>query len=133
MPRATVTTDTRRVELKSCPEGYVVLRPMPYGTKLSRSQEAMKMTIRNEAGPRKRGQAASSDTEVQMLQMAATLIDFRACVVDHNLEDEGGRKLDLGNQRDFESLDPRIGEEISSAIDELNNFEAGEEGNSETR
>lgn len=135
MPRATVTTDTTKVDLKTCPpDGYVVLKPMPYGTKMSRSDKAMKMTFKQETGPRKRGQKSTSDTEIEMLQRAATLIDFQTCIVDHNLEDESGRKLDFNQIADFESLDPRVGEEISIAIDELNNFESEEEvGNSETR
>lgn len=134
MPRATVTTDTVRHELKSCPGAFVVLRPMAYGVKLGRSQEAMKMTLKSESGPRRRGQSASSETEIQMLQKAATLIDFRACVVDHNLDDENDQRLDLSNPNHFEKLDPRVGEEISKLIDELNNWEdAEEEGNSEAR
>ena len=131
MPRATVSTDTVRHELKSCPEGYVVLRPMPYGTKLGRSEQAMKMTVKNESGPRRRGQAATTDTEISMLQRAATLIDFRSCIVEHNLTKAGPNgedvPLNLSDQADFESLDPRIGEEISKLIDELNNWESGDE------
>lgn len=134
MPRATVTTDTIRYELKSLEDAYVVLKPMTYGVKLGRSQEAMKMTLKQESGPRRRGQTTSSETEITMLQKAATLIDFRACVVEHNLEDPSGRTLDLANPNDLESLDPRVGEEISKLIDELNNWEdPAEEGNSETR
>ncbi len=136
MPRATVSTDTIRHELDSCPGGYVILKPMPYGTKLGRSEQAMKMTLKNETGPRRRGQTQTSETEISMLQKAATLIDFRSCVVEHNLTKAGINgedvPLDLGNQADFESLDPRIGEEISKLIDDLNNWESGEEpGNSQ--
>lgn len=134
MPRATVTTDTTQYDLRSLPGGYVVLRPMPYGTKLSRMDQAMKMTFKQDSGPRKRGQKQTADTEVEMLQRAAALIDFKTCVVDHNLEDESGRKLDFHQVADFEALDSRVGEEISKLIDEMNNFESEEEvGNSETR
>jgi len=134
MPRATVVTETVRHELKSCPGAYVVLRPMSYGTKLGRSDQAMKMTLKSESGPRRRGQAASSETEISMLQKAATQIDFQHCIVDHNLEDENERKLDFRSFSDIDSLDPRIGEEISSLIDEMNNFASEEEvGNSSER
>lgn len=138
MPRATVTTDTVRHELKSCEGAFVVLKPMAYGTKLGRQQDAMKMVMKQESGPRRRGQTPSSETEIQMLQRAATLIDFRACIVDHNLTKEGPNgedvRMDLSNPTDLESLNPRIGEEISKLIDELNNWEDPEEpGNSETR
>lgn len=127
MPRATVTTDTVRYELKTSSGDpndpfFVVLKPMSYGTKLGRSDQAMKMTLKNESGPRKRGQATTSETEISMLQKAATQIDFQNCIVDHNLEDETGRKLDFRSFSDIDNLDPKIGEEISSLIDELNNF-----------
>jgi len=127
MPRATVTTETVRHELKSCPGAFVILKPMAYGTKLGRSQEAMKMTMKQEGGPRRRGQSVNTETEVQMLNRAATLIDFRACIVDHNLDDENDQRLDLTNAAHIEKLDPRIGEEISKLIDELNNWEDEEE------
>lgn len=140
MPRATVTTDSVRYELNTCPGAYVLLRPMPYGTKLSRTDKAMKMTFKQQTGPKRRGQAQTSDTEVELLQKAATMIDFQTCIVDHDLEDAAGRKLDFNQVADFDQLDPRIGEEIAKLIDELNNFEAptednpeGEEGNSEAR
>jgi hypothetical protein len=110
---------------------------MPYGTKMSRQDKAMKMVFKQEAGPRRRGQKATTDTEVEMLQRAATIIDFQTCVVSHNLEDETGRLLDFNQVAAIEALDPRIGEEIASLIDEMNNFEApttenpeGEVGNS---
>lgn len=139
MPRATVTTSTQRHELTTLPGAYVVLKPMPYGTKLSRSQDAMKMTMRSETGPRRRGQSQSTETEVQVLQKAATLIDFRACIVDHNLTKDDPQDstkevvMDLSNQADFDQLDPRVGEEIASLIDELNNFEPEEGKNSSAR
>jgi hypothetical protein len=61
---------------------------------------------------------------MDMLQHAATVFDFRACVVDHNLEDEAGQKLNLTNPLHIDMLDPRIGEEIAGFIDKMNNFEA---------
>lgn len=134
MPRATVVTDTVRHELKSCEGAFVVLKPMSYGTKLGRSDQAMKMVVKAESGPRRRGQSASSETEISMIQKAATQIDFQSCVVEHNLEDEGGRTLDFRDFADIDKLDPRVGEEISTLIDELNNFTSEDEpGNSNER
>jgi hypothetical protein len=66
-----------------------------------------------------------------MLQRAATQIDFQSCIVDHNLEDETGRKLDFRSFSDIDMLDPKIGEEISTLIDELNNFAPPTENNPE--
>jgi hypothetical protein len=119
VPRATVNTgDTEKFALKTCEGGEVTLRRMTYGQKLTRQQNAVKMTMEQERG--KRGGKMSMD----MLQHAATVFDFRACIVDHNLEDDNGQKLNLTNPQHIDMLDPRIGEEIASYIDKMNNFEA---------
>lgn len=123
MPRATVdTTATEKKMLETLPEGFVVLRKLPYGAKLRRSEEAMKMTMEMGGGRGKKNAKA----DVALLQHASTLFDFRHCIVEHNLEDESGRTLNLASVEDINNLDPRIGEEISSLIDELNNFENDE-------
>ena len=124
MPRATVdTTATVKKELTTLPEGFVELRKLPYGAKLQRSSEAMKMSMSMAGGRRRKDTKA----DVEMVQHASTLFDFKHCIVDHNLEDETGRKLNLHDPADINSLDPRIGEEISELIDELNNFEVDTE------
>jgi hypothetical protein len=65
----------------------------------------------------------STKAELDMLSTASTAFDFRACLVEHNLEDENGQLLNLSQSENISRLDPRIGEEISILIDELNNFE----------
>lgn len=123
MPRATVNLEPGDKQyLKTCPEGWVQLRRLSYGQKLQRQEHVGKLMI--EMKGRKQGTRG----EMQMMQAAATLYDYRCCIVDHNLETETGEKLNLGNQVDLNSLDPRIGEEISKLIDDLNNFEDEEEG-----
>jgi hypothetical protein len=134
MPRATVMTDTVKHELKTCPGAWVLLRPLSYGKKLARQEQATRMTLKAQQGPRRRGQSPDADTEISLLSRAAALLDFRECVVDHNLEDADGRKLDFRNLADFDNLDPRIGEEIGKLLDELNNFEdEDDQGNFEPR
>ena len=119
MPRATVNPDdTTRIDLKTCPDGYVVLRRMSYGQKLARQEQAVKMTMEQEGRSSKNGRMT-----MDMLQHAATVFDFRACVVDHNLEDDKGEKLNLTQVMVIDNLDPRIGEEIAEAINKMNNFE----------
>jgi hypothetical protein len=118
MPRATVNVnDTEKKALKSCEGGEVTLRRMTYGQKLARQQNAVKMTMEQQRGK------SNGKMNMDMLQHAATVFDFQACIVDHNLEDESGAKLNLTTQRDIDRLDPRIGEEIAKYIDEMNNFE----------
>lgn len=125
MPNATVNTDdTTRFELKSLTGGFVVLRRLTYGQKLKRRAMTSSMVMRSERGKR------SLEGEMQLINEAASAFDFQHCVVDHNLEDVSGRKLQLGNKEDLAKLDPRIGEEIEELMDKLNNFESeAEEGN----
>lgn len=120
MPNATVSTTTRRVELKTCPEGYVVLRQLPYGDWLYRSDIAMNMAMKGEAGAKKE--------ELEMAMKTAnaevTKFEFSKCIVDHNLEDANEQKLDFG-ANGLQQLDPRIGQEISEAISEMHEFDPG--------
>jgi hypothetical protein len=130
MPRATVNLDAGDpVELKTCPGGTVTLRRMSYGAKLERQERSMQMSM--ELDRRSKG-SNTTKTDIALLQTAATAFDFKMCVVDHNLEDASGRKLNLASPSDIASLDPRVGDEISELIDKLNNFEGDldSEGNS---
>jgi hypothetical protein len=118
VPRATV--DVSAVEkkpLRSLEGGEVTLRRMSYGQKLARQQNAVKMTMEQQKGK------SAGKMNMDMLQHAATVFDFQACVVDHNLTDEADQKLNLTSARDIDRLDPRVGEEIAKYIDEMNNFE----------
>lgn len=119
MPRATVNVnDTEKHALKSLEGGEVVLRRMTYGQKLARQENAVKMTMEQQRGQK------SGKMNMDMLNHAATIFDFRACIVDHNLEDDNGQKLNLTYPVDIDRLDPRVGEEIANFIDKMNNFEA---------
>lgn len=123
MVMAVATQDYERYDLKSCPEGYVMLKRMTYGQKLYRQQMAMKMVMQ--------GNEKSKDFsgEMAFVNAAATEYEFSCCIGDHNLEDEQGKPLDLKKSKDIQRLDPRIGEEIQTKLGELNNFEEEEEGN----
>jgi hypothetical protein len=90
---------------------------MTYGQKLSRQENAVKITMQQQRGKR------DGKMDMDMLQHASTVFDFQCCVVDHNLDDAKGVKLNLTQQHVIDSLDPRVGEEISQHIDKMNNFE----------
>jgi len=64
----------------------------------------------------------TAEMNVTPTQTKVSQFEFRTCIVDHNLEDEGGRKLNFTNPRDFDLLDGRVGEEIGNLIDELHNW-----------
>lgn len=113
MPKATANTEeTERKELKSCPGGFVVLRRMTYGQFVAR-RELTKLSVS--------GQKKDFKGELAMASAAVSRFEFEHCIVDHNLEDADGRKLNLHGD-DFGRLDPRIGQEIEGYIGEMNNF-----------
>jgi hypothetical protein len=130
MPRATVDIEeTLRLELKSLPGGWVVLRRLTFGQIMQRRTMAASMRITGN-GQKKQ----SFEGEMVMASQKVAEYEFKNCIVDHNLEDETGAKLNLALQRDIQRLDPRVGAEIDEAISKLNNFdledeEEGEAGN----
>ena len=122
MPRATVNLEEHtRHDLKTLTEGFVTLRKLSYGEKLHRRAMVSKMSI---SGDKK---SKDFSGEMQLINEAATQFDFRTCIIDHNLEDENGQKLDFKKLEDIRRLDPRVGEEIDNLISEENNFEEDEE------
>ncbi len=122
MPRATVNFqgEGEKFDLKSCPpDGYVMLRHMTYGEKLHRQQmNSMRFSS---------GKSKDFAGEMDLGNSKITEFEFAKCVVDHNLENEGGDKLDLKKPRDIHSLHPKIGEEINTHISKMNNFEDEED------
>lgn len=122
MPFAGAGDNTVRRELNSVGGGYVVLRRLTYGQKLDR-QNMTKLAIDMNS------KTKDFKGELAMASREATLTDFRNCVVEHNLykDAEETSLFNFGNSADVQQLDPRIGEEISKYIDELNNFEESDE------
>jgi hypothetical protein len=119
MPRATTSQETQRFDLESAPpDGFVVLKKMSYGDYLKRRDMAMKMGV---SGFRKG--SGDEKIDIDMIQEAVTLFEFKTCIVDHNLEDDNGRKLSLSEPFDFNQLDSRIGDEISTLIDTFIKFD----------
>lgn len=126
MPRATVDkTRTTRHELKSLPEGFVVLRPLSYGEMIERQEMAADFAFKADG----RQKQQSTEAVVKMMQMKVTQFEFARCIVEHNLEDENGVLLNFSHPQVVGTLDPKVGEEISKLIDSLNQLDA--EGNSE--
>jgi hypothetical protein len=119
MPRATVNTeDTIRKDLKTAPpDGFVVLKRMSFGEVVQR-RTMTKLSV--EAGG---GKSKDFRGELAMASEQVTRFEFAHSVVDHNLEDHTGRKLNLAAPVDFATLDPRIGQEIEELISELNGLD----------
>ena len=126
MPRATVVLTPERKPLTTVPAvdgeeaGWVEIRRLSFGEKLQKDQEAMKMRFATEnLEEGKKG----LDAEIAMINELVTLVEFGRCVIDHNLTDEKGNKLDFKKHDHVRSLDPRVGQEINELLAELNDFE----------
>lgn len=123
MVRATAdVTSLEEYKLKSVEGGEVKLKRLTYGQKLHRRAMVSKMRIEQQ-----RGKSKDFSGELDLINERATQYDFANCIVDHNLEDESGAKLNFQVVADIQRLDPRIGEEIDNLIGELNNFEEEED------
>lgn len=124
MPKATVSKQHVRIELESCPGGYVILQMMSYGSTLERLDGASTIVVQGDAE-----EVDSTKMMLETMQTWARQFEFRTCIVDHNLEDDNGNKLDFANRLTFDILDPSVGREIQEAIDQLN----GESGDKKMR
>jgi len=133
MPVATIDPNKwTRYELKTAPadpnidgdeQGYVMLRPLPFGMLLQRTDDSiqMQMKARRPQDRKRKGQDNElPDIDMKNLNRQATEYDFKHCIGEHNLVDNAGNKLDFSNPLIFNVLDPRIAQEISGYIDELN-------------
>jgi len=117
MPKATVSHEGVRHDLKSCPGGFVELRPLSYEEILVRRDGVTSMSLEREG--------ISADEQNVRMQIAtmqrwAREYDFRCCIRDHNLTDENDIPLNFTKAETLRMLDPRIGREIEALIDELN-------------
>jgi hypothetical protein len=121
MPVATVVgTSTDRFDLKTVPEGYVVIRRMSYGDSLKRQKMSTKMTFGSTSD--KKDFAGELDID----QEGVALWDFANCIVEHNLTDDREIPLDFKKPSDVRRLARPVGEEIGKLIDDVNNFEDDE-------
>jgi hypothetical protein len=131
MPVVTVDPNNYvRKELKSAPAdpnkpgdepGYVMVRPLPYGLKLTRRDNATKMAMEVESGKRSRKQQDQTQKfDLTTMSDWAVQFDFEYCVGDHNLLDSAGNKLDFANPMTYKLLDPKVGSEIENILNDLN-------------
>jgi len=132
MPVVTIDpAASERFELKSAPadpndpndeSGFIVLRPLPYGMKLTRRDKATKMMMRSNPAQAKKAQAEST-VELESQTEWAVAFDFANCIIDHNLTDQNQRKLDFSRPLDLKLLNPKVGSEIERLINSLNEDE----------
>ena len=117
MPKATVSHEGVRHDLKSCPGGFVELRPLSYEEILTRRDGVTSMSLEQEG-------INTDEKNVRMqinaMQRWGREYDFRNCIRDHNLTDENDVPLNFSKPETLRMLDPRVGREIEALIDELN-------------
>src|SRR5687768_3211056 len=124
MPNATVSTEAVRKELKTLAGGFVMLQALPFGKMLERREKASKMSMDQSDGKKKGG---TQRVNFDLMQRWARTFEFANCIVDHNLEDANGQKLNFSLAGTLDILDPKIGAEIEAYIDELNQEEDDED------
>lgn len=123
MPKATVSQETERRNLKSCPpDGFVELRTLSFHEMNTRADIAARMYQEQRVATK--GRKSNEDEVVrgyfEIMNVAVTEFEFRNCITDHNLEDDNGNLLDFTRPMQAWRLDPKIGQEIGRYIDELN-------------
>lgn len=135
MPRATIdTTATERFELDSLPAtqddeaGWVELKKLSYGQILARRDMATQMSI---GGIDNKSKDDDISAAIDIIQKAVTEFEFKYCIVNHNLDDSNGNKLNFSNPQSVTDLDPIIGQEIAELIDDLNKWDADLQGKDE--
>lgn len=116
MPNATVSNEPKKLPLKTLEGGEVTLKRMSYGDWLTRSQMAIEMKAEQRRGQR------NMDVDITTANKKVTAFEFAKCIVDHNLEDEAGNKLDFNNAASLDKLDPRVGNEIGQEISDMHEF-----------
>jgi hypothetical protein len=125
MPDVTVDPGQyTRYDLKTAPpDGFVMLRPLPYGMKLTRRDKASRMKMQTEQG---RGRKPTSEIELETLNEWAIAHDFAYCVGEHNLTDRNDVLLDFTHPMTLKTLNPKVGSEIEKYLEELNEDEDDE-------
>lgn len=138
MPVATVSAEAQRYDLKSLPPvgeeegGYIMARPLPYGMILERRDKGTRMSMEQEIRQGKRKKSIRQDEpetqkiELETLSEWMANHDFAYCITDHNLTDKRGVKLDFANPMVVKALDPKVGKEIETILQELNEPEEDE-------
>jgi hypothetical protein len=119
VPRATVKKDTvGPLNLTTLEGGWVKLCKLSYGEKNEHQELVSRLSSSFERDGKK-----EREIRLDMALMNGDVYLFRKCIVDHNLEDEDGRKLDLSNPVDAAKLDPAVGDEVTDLIDKVNSSE----------
>lgn len=121
MPKATVSQELHHRNLNSLPGGYVKLRTLSFHEMNQRRDIASRLWTEQQVSKKKKTVAPETlRAELEIMNVVVAEYEFRNCIVEHNLEDENGALIDFTLPMQAWRLDPKIGQEISRYIDELN-------------
>jgi hypothetical protein len=137
MPVVTVDpNDYERYDLKSAPadsddptdeQGYVMLRPLPYGMKLTMRDKSIKQRMMLAQPKRGQSQTQREETptpvELETASEWSTHYEMSYCIGDHNLTDRNKRKIDFTNPMSLKLLNPKVGSEIEKLLFDINQDE----------
>ena len=118
MPDATVSTEPERYDLKTLPEGYVVIRRMSYGETLRKQELSTKIQFEQMAV----GKDGAGGDSMAVMVRQMTQYSFAKCIIEHNLTDKKGKALDFKANGTLDILDPRVGDEINTYVERLHEF-----------
>ena len=129
MPEVGYDKTPVRKELKTAPpDGYVMLRRLPYNEILARREMATKLSMeqtsnsRRARGPRDKREPREETQRIgiELAQVVTREYEFANCITDHNLEVDGV-KVDFSKPKlAFMVVDPRILSEIELHLSDLN-------------
>lgn len=141
MPLATTPIGgTEKFDLKSLPGGFVELRRMTHGEKMTRrgllSKAKMETGTSGSMRERRSQSSKSFTAELELMNEKVTCFEFARCIVSHNLtylvnpdDTTSEAPLDFRNPDHVRMLDGRVGEEIDELITDFNNWDVDvEEG-----
>jgi hypothetical protein len=122
MPVVTVDPSSyEKYELKTAPadptdpedeNGYVMLRALPYGMKLTRRDKATKMMMRQQPTQNKRQAQEPQTIELESYNEWAIAFDFAYCIGDHILIVSNNHELYFAKPMLLMVLDPSVGSDI---------------------
>jgi hypothetical protein len=123
MPDVTINPgEYEHFDLKTAPpDGFIELRPLPFGMKLHRRSKATRMMMRMPT--QQKNAPKEMVQEIESMDEMTIQYDFAYCVGSHNLTDSNGELLDFANPMTLKLLNPKVGTEIETLINSLNEDE----------
>jgi hypothetical protein len=134
MPVVTVDPEVyERYSLASAPkdpndpkdeDGYVYLRPLPYGMKLTMRDKSIKQRmLMQQPGKRKKGDDDTTPVELETASEWSSHFEMSYCIGKHNLTDANKELIDFTSPMSLKLLNPKVGSEIEKLLFEINRDE----------